>query len=194
MALMDWMNEPEVPLVRGEGVYLRPPRLSDHGAWAALREASRDYLQPFEPTWPEGDLTRAAFKRRLGIYERESELGNALPLFLFCEQSGDLVGAMTLSNIRRGVSEAATLGYWIGERFSGQGYGTRGVRAITRHGFEALGLHRIEAACVPDNIRSRRVLEKSGFRLEGTARAYLKINGVWRDHLLFGLLADDPVG
>ena len=79
----------------------------------------------------------------------------------------------------------ASLGYWAGEMYAGQGYITAAVRAVVRYAFEDLELHRVEAACQPDNIASRRVLEKAGFEHEGMARAYLKINGAWRDHLLF---------
>lgn len=195
MALLDWTPEPAGPVVRGAGVLLRPPRLADHAAWAELRAASRDYLQPWEPTWPEDDLSRAAFRRRLGVYARELELQTAFPFFIFAMtaegREGPLAGAVTLSNIRRGVAETGQLGYWIGEACAGQGLGTAAVRAVCAFAFGQLRLHRVEAACLPSNARSRRVLEKSGFRLEGRARAYLKINGAWADHLLFGLVEDE---
>jgi ribosomal-protein-alanine N-acetyltransferase len=190
MALLDWISEASGPVVRGRGVVLRPPRASDHEAWAALRGESRAYLQPWEPTWPEDDLTRAAFRRRLTIYAREMEAGNAWPFFIYREPDRALVGAITLSNVRRGVAETGTLGYWIGRRFSGRGHATAAVRAMTAWAFDELGLHRVEAACVPANTPSRRVLEKAGFELEGQARAYLKINGAWADHLLFGRVND----
>jgi [ribosomal protein S5]-alanine N-acetyltransferase len=191
MALLDWMAEANGPVVRGEGVVLRPPRLSDHLEWADLRERSRDYLVPWEPTWADDDLTRPAFRRRLAVYQREMDAGSAWPLFVFDAAGGALMGAMTLSNVRRGVAETGTLGYWIGQSFAGRGVATASVRAICRFAFGRLGLHRVEAACVPTNIASRRVLEKAGFRLEGCARAYLKINGEWADHLLFGLVRDE---
>lgn len=190
MALLDWINEASGPVIKGQGVTLRPPRAADHEAWATLRQASHAYLQPWEPIWPEDDLTRAAFRRRLTIYAREMEAGHAWPLFIFADADQSLVGAITLSNIRRGVAETGTLGYWIGQRFAGRGFATAAVRAMTAHAFADLRLHRVEAACVPGNAASRRVLEKAGFELEGRARAYLKINGVWSDHLLFGLVND----
>ncbi|MBP8062287.1 MAG: GNAT family N-acetyltransferase [Brevundimonas sp.] len=177
-------------MVKGQGVTLRPPRLSDHEAWATERLASHAYLQPWEPIWPEDDLTRAAFKRRLSIYSREMEAGNAWPFFIFADSDQSLVGAITLSNVRRGVAETGTLGYWIGRNFAGRGYGTAGVRAMVAWAFSDLNLHRVEAACVPANAASRRVLEKTGFMLEGQARAYLKINDAWADHLLFGVVND----
>ena len=190
MALLDWINDATGPVVKGEGVTLRSPRASDFEAWAALRQASHAYLQPWEPTWPEDDLTRAAFKRRLSIYARELDAGNAWPFFIFTDAEQALVGAITLSNVRRGVAETGTLGYWIGQPHAGRGHATAAVRALVAHAFDELKLHRVEAACVPSNIASRRVLEKSGFVLEGQARAYLKINGAWADHLLFGVVND----
>jgi ribosomal-protein-alanine N-acetyltransferase len=192
MALLDWINDATGPLVRAQGLILRPPRAGDHEAWALLRQASRAYLQPWEPLWPEDDLTKAAFKRRLTIYAREMEAGNAWPLFIFAEADRALLGAITLSNVRRGVAEAGTLGYWIGQPFAGRGHATAAVRAVVDHAFGELKLHRVEAACVPTNLASRRVLEKAGFEMEGRARAYLKINGEWADHLLFGRVSDGP--
>lgn len=193
MALFDWMAEATGPVLRGQGVLLRPPRASDHPEWAELRGGSRDYLQPWEPAWAEDDLTRAAFRRRLGVYAREMELGTAWPLFVFDPEEERLMGAITLSNIRRGVAETGTLGYWIGQPYAGQGAGTAAALAMLEFAFGALKLHRVEAACVPANQASRRVLEKAGFRHEGLAKAYLKINGAWADHLLFGVIGDEFV-
>ena len=190
MALLDWINEATGPVVKGEGVTLRAPRGADYEAWSALRQLSHAYLQPWEPTWPEDDLTRPAFKRRLSIYAREMDAGNAWPFFIFADADQALVGAITLSNIRRGVAEAGTLGYWIGRPFAGRGHATAAVSGLVAHAFDELKLHRVEAACVPTNLGSRRVLEKAGFALEGQARAYLKINGAWADHLLFGIVND----
>ena len=190
MALFDWMPEPIGTVLEGDGVILRAPRPGDYAAWSELRECSRDYLQPWEPLWPRDDLSRAAYRRRMIIYAREVELGNAWPFFIFAAATGDLVGAVTLSNVRRGVAEMGTLGYWIGEPFAGHGHATAAVRALVAFAFGPLALHRVEAACVPDNLASRRVLEKAGFVHEGLARAYLKINGAWADHLLFGCVTD----
>ncbi|WP_409019986.1 GNAT family N-acetyltransferase [Brevundimonas vesicularis] len=193
MALFDWMAEANGPVLHGQGLLLRPPRPADYAEWAELRELSRDYLQPWEPAWSEDDLTRSAFRRRLSIYSREMELGTAWPLFVYQLEGERLMGAITLSNIRRGVAETATMGYWIGQPFAGQGVGTTGVRLVLDFAFSTLQLHRVEAACVPTNKASRRVLQKVGFREEGLARAYLKINGSWADHLLFGILSDEYI-
>lgn len=187
----------EPPGIRGKGLALRPPRLEDFDAWAALREASRDFLKPWEPVWPSDDLTKPAFRRRLKRYAREIEDDSAYPFFLFREADGALLGGLTLGMVRRGVSQAATLGYWMGQPHAGAGAMTTGVRLACTYAFETLRLRRIEAACVPYNIASTRVLEKVGFQREGYARQYLCIDGLWQDHLLFALLraefaADTP--
>lgn len=191
MALLDWMTDATGPVVEGAGVLLRPPRTGDYSAWADLREHSRDYLQPWEPAWPDDDLTRAAYRRRLGVYAREMELGHAWPFFVFDLSGRTLMGAITLSNVRRGVAETGTLGYWVGLPFAGRGVATAALQAMTGFAFRSVRLHRLEASCLPANMASRRVLEKVGFLKEGEARAYLKINGAWADHILFGLVADD---
>ena len=97
---------------------------------------------------------------------------------------------MTLSNIRRGVAQTATVGYWIGEPHTRKGLMSAGLKGAVGFAFKSLGLHRLEAACLPENVPSRQVLLKNGFKQEGFAPAYLKINGAWRDHLLFGIV--DP--
>ncbi|MBN8529628.1 MAG: GNAT family N-acetyltransferase [Caulobacterales bacterium] len=193
MALLDWMTETTGPVIEGRGVLLRPPRAADFQPWAELRDLSATYLQPWEPSWAEDDLTRPAFRRRLSVYAREMELETAWPFFVFANAGETLVGAVTLSNIRRGVAESGTLGYWIGRPFAGRGHATAAVRAVLMFAFDTLDLHRVEASCLPANLPSRRVLQKSGFRQEGEAKAYLKINGAWADHLLFGVVSDDWV-
>ncbi|MBX9614287.1 MAG: GNAT family protein [Brevundimonas sp.] len=193
MALLDWMTDATGPVVEGQGILLRPPRAADYAVWSDLRAVSRDYLQPWEPAWPDDDLTRAAYRRRLGVYAREMELGHAWPFFILDPTGRTLLGAITLSNVRRGVAETGTLGYWIGQPYAGRGLATAAVRALAGFAFRSVHLHRLEASCLPSNLASRRVLERAGFRKEGEARAYLKINGVWADHILFGLVSDEFV-
>ncbi len=173
--------------IDGEGVFLRAPELRDYQEWAELRDASRAYLTPWEPTWAQDETSRGSFRYKLRRYAEDARDDKAYALFVFREEDSALVGGATLSNVRRGVAQMASLGYWAGERFAGKGYTTAAVRAIVRYAFEELDLHRVEAACQPDNVGSRRVLEKAGFTHEGAAKAYLKINGQWRDHLLFGI-------
>jgi [ribosomal protein S5]-alanine N-acetyltransferase len=179
------------PLARGDGLYLRPAQGVDYPAWAALREASREFLTPWEPSWPADDLTRAAFRRRLKRQADEIARDEAYSFLIFEDGSDNLLGGITIGGVRRGVAQAATLGYWIGAPYARRGHMTRAVAAAVAFSLSSLRLHRIEAACIPDNVASARVLERNGFQKEGFARAYLRINGVWRDHLLFALLEGD---
>ena len=192
MALLDWITPESGLSLEGQGVRLRAPRWRDYPEWSALRRASRDFLQPWEPVWPEDDLDRGAYRRRLAAYAREIEQGGAYPFFIFRTSDDALVGGATLSNVRRGVAQMATLGYWMGQPYASQGHMTAALPPLAAFAFGGLGLHRIEAACLPENHASYRLLLKSGFREEGMARAYLKINGRWRDHLLFGMVAGSP--
>lgn len=178
--------------VRGEGVYLRPPDMRDFDAWASLRERSRSFLTPWEPTWPGDDLTRSSFRRRLRRHQQEIDNDEAYPFLIFREDDA-LLGGLTLGQVKRGVVQATTLGYWIGAPYAGKGFMSRAVRAAIAFSFGALRLHRIEASCLPHNEPSIRLLEQAGFTREGYARAYLRINGAWQDHLLYALLEADPV-
>jgi len=192
MALLDWITPESGLALDGPGVRLRAPRWRDYGEWSSLRRLSRDYLQPWEPTWPEDDLQRTAFRRRLAAYSREIDGGGAYPFFIFRASDDALVGGVTLSNVRRGVAQMATVGYWVGQPYASQGYMTAALKPLLAFAFGPLGLHRVEAACLPENHASHRLLLKSGFREEGMALTYLKINGSWRDHLLFGMANSGP--
>ena len=93
--------------------------------------------------------------------------------------------------MRRGVTQAAAVGYWIGLPHIRRGHMSNAVKAAIRFSFEDLKLHRLEAACMPNNMASMRVLENNGFQREGLARRYLKIDGVWQDHVLFATIVED---
>lgn len=176
--------------IDGDGVYLRAPEPRDYQEWADVREKSRAFLTPWEPTWAADETSRGSYRFKLRRYAEDARDDKAHALLIFREEDDALVGGATVSNIRRGVAQMASLGYWAGEMYAGRGYVTAAVRAVVRFSFEDLNLHRVEAACQPDNLASRRVLEKAGFIEEGLARAYLKINGDWRDHVLFGIASD----
>ena len=184
--------EPEPVLERGP-VVLRPPRMADYENWAQLRQESRKFLTPWEPTWPADDLTRSGFRCRVKRYVRDMREDAGFAIFLFKASTGELAGGLTLSNIRRGAAQTAALGYWIGLPFARQGMMSDAVRAVLPFGFDSLRLHRIEAACLPTNEPSLRLLRKSGFTEEGYARGFLRINGQWQDHVLFAILAGDPL-
>ena len=193
MAFMRGLTFPggQQPVIRGENVYLRYPRVADFFAWSRLRSESREFLVPWEPSWATDELSKGAFRRRLKKYQRETRLDSAYAFFVFRTEDNALLGGCTLSNVRRGVTQCCALGYWVGERFARQGYMFDAVRALVPFIFKTLGLHRIEAACLPSNDPSRSLLAKAGFREEGLARRYLQINGEWQDHVLFALLADE---
>jgi ribosomal-protein-alanine N-acetyltransferase len=179
-----------LPAVTGKGVYLRAPAAADFNEWAALREKSRGFLTPWEPIWPADDLTRAAFRRRLRRYA-EDQRNDLAYSFLIFRDDHMLVGGLTLANVRRGVAQAGSIGYWVGAPYARQGYMTEAVRALIPFCFGTLKLHRLEAACIPTNEPSIALLEKTGFRREGYARKYLCINGIWQDHLLYARLKED---
>lgn len=181
----------DLPALNGEQVKLRVPTAGDYREWAQLRGASRSFLEPWEPRWAPDELERSAWRQRIGRYREDHARGVAVAFFIFRRDSNQLLGGITLGNIRYGVSQTGHIGYWIGERHAGRGYMVEALRLLSGFAFETLRLHRIEAACIPSNTRSIRVLEKAGFQREGLLRSYLKINGVWQDHLLYSLIADE---
>jgi len=182
-------SEP-LPFITGEGVMLRLPQMTDYSEWAALREKSRAFLTPWEPTWPEDDLSRSAFRRRIRRHVEDLRADQGYAFLITRATDNALLGGLTIANIRRGVAQAGSLGYWIGQPFARRGYMTAAVRAVVPFAFATLRLHRLEAACIPTNAGSIRLLENTGFVREGYAREYLCIAGTWQDHLLFARLKD----
>ena len=180
--------------LESERLSLRPPRHGDHGAWRALREESRAFLAPWEPSWAPDHLSRRAFIGRVHWAQRALSEQSALPLFLIRREDQLLLGAITLDNIRRGPAQSGVLGYWIGARHARQGYMREAIAAVVHHAFTRLDLSRIEAACLPENVASRGVLEKTGFKYEGVAQSYLQIDGRWRNHVLYANLRADRRG
>jgi [ribosomal protein S5]-alanine N-acetyltransferase len=180
------------PTIKAARVTLRTPTISDYPQWARLRELSRGFLTPWEPIWPADDLTKVAFRRRIRRYQRDVRSGTGYPFLVFSTDGETLLGGLTLSHIQRGVTQSGVLGYWMGAPYAGKGLMTAAVRALVEYAFDTLNLNRVEAACLPHNAASIRLLEKVGFTREGYARKYLCIDGRWQDHVLFGLVRDDP--
>ena len=174
-----------------ERLRLRAPIAGDWASWADVRRQSKTFLQPWEPTWPPDSLSRGSFRRRIEQAEREAREGTARSFLLLRRDSDTVIGGLTISHIRRGVSQTASLGYWLGEAHTRKGFMTEALTTAIPFAFTELKLHRIEAACLPKNDASRRLLERLGFHEEGRARGYLKIDGRWQDHVLFGLLEED---
>lgn len=177
------------PTLRDGHVTLRVPDMGDYQQWANLRLASREFLTPWEPVWPTNDLTRSAFRDRIRQYRRDIDADVAYPYFIFDASGNQLLGALTMSNVRRGVAQTGTFGYWIGLPHIRQGYMTAAVQLMLGFAFQRLSLHRVEAACLPHNRASVALLGRCGFEHEGQAKAYLRIAGEWRDHLLFAKVA-----
>lgn len=172
-------------------IMLRPGEPRDAAAWIDTREASRAHLTRWEPDWRSADLTVDAVKTRLRAQSRMRREPSHISLFVFRRTDNALVGGVTLSAIRYHAARSAQIGYWIGARHVRQGYARAAVEAVIAHAFDRMGLNRIEAACQPTNVASRRVLAGAGFRQEGYARDYLFINGAWRDHCLYAITAAD---
>ncbi len=169
-----------------------PPRRQDYEDWAKLRRASRAYIEPWEPLWPSDALSRGDWGRRLSAWSAAWKAGTAYVLFIRRAGDNALVGGLSFTHVRPWPADSASLGYWQGQPFEGQGYMREAVAASCGWAFSDLGLWRIEAGIVPGNERSRRVLEGTGFAEEGRAAAYLEINGIRRDHILFGLVRPGP--
>ncbi|WP_322868012.1 GNAT family protein [Aquicoccus sp. G2-2] len=177
-----------------ERLTLRAPLHSDFHAWTGLRRDSEAFLTPWEPHWADDHLSRRAFTNRVYWAQRSINADTALPLFLVRRDDDELIGAITLDNIRRGPAQAGTLGYWTGQPHIRQGYMREAIAAVVHHAFQRADLSRIEAACLPENAPSRGLLEKSGFKYEGVAQSYLQINGRWRTHVLYAALRSDRRG
>ena len=173
---------------------LRLPEHRDFREWAKLRHESKAFLSPWEPIWAADHLSRASFTNRVYWSQRAVKNGNAVPLFVFHKEAGQLVGAITLDNIRRGPSQVGTIGYWVGQQYARQGFMSEAIIAMVAHAFGALDLSRVESACLPNNLASRGVLEKAGFKYEGVAQSYIQINGRWRNHVLYAALRGDRRG
>lgn len=177
--------------IETERLVLRAPRAKDHAAWVAAREGSREHLERWEPSWSEHEFTPRSFRRRLKWYREGAGSDTSYSFFIETKEGGALIGGVTLDAIRRGTTQRGVLGYWLVESATGSGYMTEAVRGLLRFAFEELKLHRIEAASIPENVASVRVLERTGFEREGYMRAYIRIDGAWQDHLLFATINPD---
>ncbi len=182
-------NDP-VPQLHHGHVSLRPPVLSDFEEWVRLRQESKDFLAPWEPLPPANEFSKFNFRARIKHYQQQAKNDAAYSFFIFHQQQGHLLGAITASNIRRGAAQMCSTGYWIGKPYARQGYMGQALNAMVGHAFNGLGLHRVEAACLPSNQASIALLRRCGFSEEGLARKYLNIAGKWQDHLLFARLPE----
>ena len=175
----------------GERVFLRPPKRRDALKWQKLRMSSKSFLVPWEPSWDASSCTRRAYLRYFKNSNYLANMDRAYSFLIFKTDDKTLLGGINIGNVRRGVSQSASLGYWIGEKYSRNGYMIEALKLLIPSLFVDLRLNRIEAATLEENIASKNLLKKIGFKKEGVLRKYLKINGNWRDHILYGLLESD---
>jgi len=150
---------------------------------AALYAANREFLAPFEPERSDEFFTTAFQRRRI------ERIGHDLWRWAILDGS-EIVGMIALADVIREVLQAGNVGYFVSKEHNGRGLATSAVADVVDFAFGEGGLHRLEAGTLVDNFASQRVLEKNGFDRFGVARKLLKINGTWRDHILFERLAD----
>jgi ribosomal-protein-alanine N-acetyltransferase len=176
-------------------VELHPLRRRDAVEWSRLRQANQDWLSPWEPSspvpWPERH-SPAAYRGMRRVVARRARLGTSVPFALRVE--GRLAGQITVDNIVRGALRSGYLGYWVDRGVAGRGMASLAVALVCDHAFGQVGLHRLQADIRPENLPSQRLVERLGFRREGLLRRYLDIDGDWRDHYAYALLAEDLPG
>jgi ribosomal-protein-alanine N-acetyltransferase len=177
--------------ITGQKVILRPPQYSDWKAWADERKKNKLYLQPWEPLWSINELERSSFVKRVRMFERLSHNDQAYSFLIFTSDNEDFIGEVNISNVQRGIIQSCTIGYWIAKDCEGKGIMSESLELVKEFIFNELKLHRIEAACLPHNMPSLKVLLKNGFIKEGTARKLLKINDKWQDHTVLSFILDD---
>lgn len=176
---------------------LRPLRADDRAAFVGMFQASREHLAPWSPAPADSGLDRgldAYFERTLQRSDEAHAGGTGVRLAGF-SPDGQLTGMFNLNNLVRGVGQMADAGWLVSAAFAGRGYATEGVAALLALAFAPLpagiGLHRVQAGIIPRNTRSIRVAEKCGMRREGLAQRYIRIAGVWEDHLLFARTSEE---
>lgn len=173
-------------------VTLAPMRWRDAGQWSALRLRNEAWLTPWEPSSPypwQARHTRSAYWSMLRTVRVQARQGTMLP---FAVRYGDvLVGQVTVSNVVRGPLRSGHVGYWIDQEHAGRGITPVAVALAVDHCFATVGLHRLQAEIRPENVASRRVVDKLGFRQEAFYSRYLDIDGAYRDHLGFALTIED---
>lgn len=174
------------PVIRERELTLRPLRLRDKAIWSQVRRVNRDWLSHWEATRPdvEGDGPLPSYAEMIRYQNQEMKAGRSYSMGLWISDGGieRFIGQVTLGGIVLGAYRGGYIGYWIDQRFSGRGYITRAVVALTEFAFSELKLHRIEINLRPENAASQKVAEKAGYLYEGMRPRYLHIDGDWRDH------------
>jgi len=172
-------------------VFLRPAKADDCLEWLELRAKNQLYLRPYEPAWTYDALTPQFFMYRLELFEKLWRKDTGYGFLIFKQSNGRMIGGMNINNVTRGAAQYASLGYWLDEESQGRGYMTSAGMATLKFCFNDLQLLRVNAATLPHNDKSKKLLLRLGFTQEGFAKHYIQINGVREDHILFGLNKDD---
>jgi [ribosomal protein S5]-alanine N-acetyltransferase len=159
-----------------------------------LRTRNKDFFEPWEPVQSARHFTLPGQRDEISRAIADSEQDTRYAFGVFLTADDRMVGRVALSNVSRGAWQNATLGYYIDEAHTRRGLATQAVLLTLQFAFEQAGLHRVQAAVLPRNAASRRVLEKSGFHREGRSMKHLQINGVWEDHEVFAITAEDWEG
>ncbi len=178
----------------GKRIFLRPPKRRDAIKWQKLRLSSKTFISKWEPKWDASSCSRRAFMRYLKSSSYLANIDRSYSFLIFKEENKDLLGGINISNVRRGVSQSASLGYWIGRNHARKGYMFEALNILLPSLFLDLRLNRIEAAVLQNNKSSIGLLRKIGFVEEGLCRAYLKIDGKWQDHKMYSLLSNEYKG
>lgn len=168
----------------------RPLAATDAAALADVVRRNRDFLAPWEPVRPDRYFTLEGQRDAVAESLSRHAVGDQVP-YVILDEGQAVVGRINLNNLVRGAFQSASVGYWLAEEVGGRGFATEAVAELVALAFGELGLHRLEAGTVPENSRSRAVLERNGFEQYGYAPGYLSIAGRWQDHLLFQLLNED---
>lgn len=173
-----------LPILQTARCLIRLVGPTDAPLLLAYRSENREHLAPWEPLRDASYYTLAECRSFIAGAEGTARADRGYSLLVFDAEASEMIGSIGLSNVVRGPFQAGVLGYGIGLRWQGRGLMKEALEATLAWAFDALGLHRVMANHLPDNERSSRLLERLGFEREGYARAYLKIAGSWRDHVL----------
>ncbi len=175
------------PKITTERLTIRMPEHRDFAEWQTLRDQSAGFLLEWEPIREPEYLSAKSFRNRIKWGRRAYRENRGLPLLIFARENGCIVGGINIDNIQQGVAQSCTIGYWMGQPFVRQGYMGEALPAVVNFIFDKMDVSRVQAGTLPENRPSRALLEKSGFQEEGVGRAYLKIAGEWRDHILYAI-------
>lgn len=175
----------------GSRVYIRSPKRKDWKEWVALRRNSYKFLKEWEPFWDLSDCNRTSYMRQLKMQKIKSANDQGYSFLCFDIEDNTLLGGINISNVQRGIMQTANIGYWLGEKYTKKGYMIESLEIIFPFLFDQMKLNRIQAFTLPENSSSRNLLVKLKFKEEGLIRNCMKINDVWRDHLLYSKLAKE---